>query len=378
MKIIIVQGPYYPVPSLLNTGAEKVWQQLGEAFVQRGHEVLHLSRQYAGLADREIVRGVTHVRLPSTNAPRSSFWYRLLDAPYSWRAYRKLAADADIVVTNCMWLPLFMRFRLARKLYVHVARMPKGQMRLYRHAARLLAVSSVVADAIRREVPQAASRVSIVPPCLTNNPPESMSETEIRNRSRRILYLGRLHPEKGVHLLMKAFARLRASDWVLEIGGSHQTKHGGGGEGYLQELQKAAATCAGRVEFSGMIPQEQLNNRYWAAAVMVYPSLAETGESFGMAPLEAMGCGCAAVVSDLACFRDYLVPGVNGFVFDHRSADPVAALTQLLQRVIDDEPLRSRVAAAGHRAARDFTVDRVAERYLEDFAKVAAEHPAIP
>jgi glycogen synthase len=39
--------------------------------------------------------------------------------------------------------------------------------------------------------------------------------------------------------------------------------------------------------------------------------VAETGEAFGVAPIEAMAYGCAPLVSNLACFRDFIEDGVT-------------------------------------------------------------------
>ena len=87
------------------------------------------------------------------------------------------------------------------------------------------------------------------------------------------------------------------------------------------------------IEWLGPIyDQQQLISHYQQAALFVYPSLAEQGETFGLAPLEAMACGAVPIVSNLACFRDFITPGVNGLVFNHRAADaPGLLATQILE-----------------------------------------------
>lgn len=345
---------------------------LGEEFARRGHAVTHFSRRFAGLPDYEVLHGVRHRRLVSRDAPKSKFWYRALDVLYSQRVFRALSPDCQIVISGSLWLPIFMRGRNARRLYVHVARLPKGQMRFYQHAARLQAVSRVVAMAIEREIPKAKNRISIVPPCLSNDPPVALNNEEVRHRDRRILYLGRIHPEKGIHLLLEAFAMLNLPDWELELVGSPLEKHGGGGEEYFEGLRELAKLTPGKVKFSGMIEQQEINGRFRSAAVMVYPSVAEKGESFGMAPLEAMSCGTPAIVSNLDCFKDYLIEGCNGLAFDHR-IDPVGNLSRTIKRFVTDEPFRQEVAWSGYQTSREFTVERVADRYLVDFEKLLQE-----
>ena len=57
MKITILQGAFLPVPPLRGGAIEKAWQGLGEAFVETGHEVTHISRLWGDLPAREKIRG---------------------------------------------------------------------------------------------------------------------------------------------------------------------------------------------------------------------------------------------------------------------------------------------------------------------------------
>jgi glycosyltransferase involved in cell wall biosynthesis len=111
-----------------------------------------------------------------------------------------------------------------------------------------------------------------------------------------------------------------------------------------------------------------LLEEYRAASIFVYPSVAETGEAFGLAPLEAMAAGCAVIVSSLRCFDDFIAPGASGLRFDHRAADPDNRLASELLRLVADPALLERIAAEGHRAARRFETPEIAARMLDDFA----------
>jgi glycosyltransferase involved in cell wall biosynthesis len=106
------------------------------------------------------------------------------------------------------------------------------------------------------------------------------------------------------------------------------------------------------------------------AKLFVYPSLAERGESFGLAPLEAMANGCPALVSNLRCFDDYLKKG-NGFRFDHNSKPPAAALSEQLHSLTTNDNLLLSTAVRAHEVARDYDVTTIAERYLEDFVSLS-------
>src|SRR5439155_24778478 len=113
--------------------------------------------------------------------------------------------------------------------------------------------------------------------------------------------------------------------------------------------------------------------KYRAATLFVYPSVAERGESFGLAPLEAMTHGCVVLVSDLHCFRDFVHENETGFIFNHRTADPARSLSDKLERVIVDHGTLGRMAEAGYRKSTEYSLERVANRFLADFQNVTNE-----
>ena len=98
--------------------------------------------------------------------------------------------------------------------------------------------------------------------------------------------------------------------------------------------------------------------------------LAEHGETFGLAALEAMSAGCAVVVSDLACFHDFIADEQTGFIFNHRAADPVEALQAKLRKLSNDPALVSRVASAGRAKSAEYSIENVATQFLNDFEEV--------
>lgn len=375
MKITIAQGAFLPVPPMRGGAVEKIWFALGREFVRRGHEVTHISRLFPGLPDGEVRDGVGHIRVRGHDTPRLLVWLKVLDLLYSLRVRRVLPA-ADILVTNTFWLPVLVRSKKRGALYVHVARYPKGQMRLYKHAARLQGVSEAVKEAILAEVPELAEKVCAIPNPLPNLPSASDAPS---SREKRLLYAGRIHPEKGIHLIIEAVARIGdrlPAGWRLVLVGPWEVAAGGGGESYFTELRRLAQPLGDRVEFTGPTYEPaRLAAHYRAASLFLYPSLAEKGETFGVSPLEAMSNGCPALVSDLACFRDFLEDDVNGFVFDHRAKDPAGALAEKIGALLGAP---DRLVTAGRRGvetAARFSVERIAGLYLDDFQSLLYSTP---
>jgi glycosyltransferase involved in cell wall biosynthesis len=369
MKITIVAGAFLPIPPIMGGAVEKVWFMLAKEFARHGHEIVVVSRASPALPDRAVADGVRYLRVRGFDTPRSLVWLKFLDLLYSLRA-RPVLPEADILVTNTFWLPVLAPASGRGRIYVHVARYPKGQMRFYGGAARLQAPSQAVATAIAAEAPQLEKKIAVIPypapVALTGGEPPPLA-----GRDKIVLFVGRVHPEKGVHLLVNVFAseaRTIFADWKLMIVGPTEERLGGGGESYARSLKNSAGAAGDRIVFTGAVFDPiELERIFRAARLFVYPSLAEHGESFGLAPLEAMTHRCAVLVSNLACFHDFIRDGENGFIFDHRSPDPVQDLRGKMQRLMDDETLLAAAADAGYRRAAQYSLPAVADQFLNDF-----------
>lgn len=363
MNITCVLGAFLPVPPLLGGAVERMWYALGLQFAGQGHRVTMISRRYADLPRENEADGIHHVRVGGFDTPARMGLRLAQDLIYSRRAAARVPHDSDVVITNSFWLPVVLPGKLARRAYVDVARMPKGQLRLYRHAARLRANSTPVAQAIRAELPSAqASCVTLVP----NPLPFLPSGLASKSGKGGLLYVGRVAEEKGLAILLKAL-RLLASPPPLEIVGPWDIAAGGSGDEYLAELKRLAEGLD--VSFRGAVwDAAQLNQIYRSAPIFVYPSIAEAGETFGLAPLEAMAWGSVPVVSDLECFKDFIVDGVNGLIFDHRRPEPEAGLASQLQRLLADPELTSTLSRRALEVRQTHSTEAIAAQFLADFA----------
>jgi glycosyltransferase involved in cell wall biosynthesis len=131
------------------------------------------------------------------------------------------------------------------------------------------------------------------------------------------------------------------------------------------------AKTEGKISFAGPIfDPAELASVFRNARLFIYPSLAERGESFGLAPLEAMAHGCGVLVSNLGCFRDFIRDGETGFIFDHRHQPIAETLRDKIDNIISDETLLARVTAAGYEKSAEYSTERVAEQFLKDFDSV--------
>ena len=95
--------------------------------------------------------------------------------------------------------------------------------------------------------------------------------------------------------------------------------------------------------------------------------MAERGETFGLAPLEAMAHGCPALVSALECFEDFIDDGKNGFVFNHRLPSAGDSLAARLKEILTRPELLATAGMNAYDTAKKFSIEKVARAYLEDF-----------
>src|SRR5580692_13086784 len=240
VRITIVIGPFYPIPPVLGGAVEKVHLLLAGAYRAAGHDVTIISRRYKDFAADEVVDGIRHIRIRSTDRSSSLAVNLLLDFCYAIRVACALP-PADVTITNAFFLPLVLPHRRAGKIYVQVGRYPKGQMLLYCRADRLQAVSQAVGQAIARQAPWLNRKIVIIPYAI---PDLYFSKPADSAREPVVLYVGRIAREKGIELLIQGFARLRpqgdaaaSQGWRLRIIGPHAIAQGGDGVEYLGQLQ---------------------------------------------------------------------------------------------------------------------------------------------
>lgn len=377
MRITILQGAFLPVPPLRGGAVEKLWFVLGKQFRQQGHSVCHVSRQFPGLPDHELIDGVRHLRVKGFDTPANGIHLKALDLVYSLRALKALP-PADILITNTFWMPILARrsqLSLGR-IMVSVERMPKGQIRFYGSSSCLRAPSSAVEQAIASEAPQLAGVIRMIPNPLPFLPPLVASQ----KHGPVILYCGRLIPEKGIALLIQAFTKAcewGLNGWSLRLVGPADIAGGGGGQGWLEDLLSLPRAKGLPIEWLGPIYIDQeLLSHYQQASIFVYPSLADKGEALPVAPLEAMACGAVPIVSDLACFRDFITPGVNGLVFNHRAADAPALLANHLLKLTSEPKQRAAMGEAAQAVRQSHDPAHIASDFLRCFEGMIQRCPS--
>lgn len=169
-----------------------------------------------------------------------------------------------------------------------------------------------------------------------------------------VFFLGRHEPRKGLAQLLEAVRRLDddVAVWV-------------GGEGPQTAELRDRFAADERIQWLGRISDEDKAARLRGADVFCAPSLG--GESFGVVLLEAMAASTAVVASDLPGYRNAARAGREALM---TPAGDVEALAGALRLVLSDASTRAELVAAGELRAQSFSMDQLAERYVELFERV--------
>lgn len=186
-----------------------------------------------------------------------------------------------------------------------------------------------VAEAEQYRAFGARGPIAVIPNAVevpTERSPELFLEQFPQLRGKRLLlYLGRLHPKKGLNLLVDAWAKL--SHTCPE---AHLVLAGPDAEGTAARLAAgiAAAGIEASVTFAGMLGQERKWSALAAAQAFVLPSFSE---GLSMSVLEAMGAGLPVLVTR-ACNMPEVTTLGAGWEFEANTRDLTKALEDFLSK----------------------------------------------
>jgi glycosyltransferase involved in cell wall biosynthesis len=289
---------------------------------------------------------------------------------------------------HCAWLRQFATAASERRL---------------RKVDLIIGVSDCITEGIRNRYPTLADRCHTVyngvdtarfcPGPVVSSPDD---------RPARLLYIGRLSPEKGVHLLIRAFKILAESRPTLQLdivgypgivpyiyllpdpenraAATLEPFYGSRafdmvrrqfllkGEAYLADLAAAAAGDS-RIIFHGGVLQSDTIAFYRRAAILVAPSIIE---SFGMPVAEASACALPVVASDCGGLPEIVEHRRTGILVSCGEAEEMAlAISQL----IDDPELARAMGEAGRqRILERFTWEASARRLADLIEKLSPAH----
>ncbi|MEY8876771.1 MAG: glycosyltransferase family 4 protein [Leptothrix sp. (in: b-proteobacteria)] len=371
-SIVFIVPELLPVPPTEGGAVEHWVHEVSQRLAQRGFRVTVVSRP----ADAPGDPAITYLGVPWTAAGRT--WLRLKQRSSRrnpLRALAKLAGvfgyalgvrralrglDADLVyLHNDPLLAALLPRRNGQKQVLHLHNdhlsLPAFKPLLTPLLARtdlVLCVSDFIRDRVRRACPAHAATVHTV---LNATDPERFRPRSTRTPDpaaafdctlTQFLYVGRLTADKGVHVLIDAFARLHQAHPLtrLTLAGSSFYAHAPR-TAYEGQLAAQAAPLGDAVRFSGFVPHARLSPMYAEADVVVVPSVWQ--EPFGLVAAEAMASGTCVIASAVGGLPELVTHNRTGLLVAPGDA---AALAAAMTRVLLDAALRQRLGQAARQA----------------------------
>ena len=229
----------------------------------------------------------------------------------------------------------------------------------------------------------------------TFRPPDECFPDDEKVGGARILFVGRVSPEKGIHTLLEAFARVvkaipearldivghRATlpaDFIVDISSDplvralerfYDGSTGGDYQRYLDETISRLG-LSGSVRFLGSMPHRELVAVYQAADVVVNPSLSE---SFGIAIVEGMACGVPVVGTKIGGMLETIRDGETGFLVEPEEPEELA---RAIRTILGDRELSHEMALNGRkRVVEMFSWRARAQRLLDVYRALSLGEP---
>jgi glycosyltransferase involved in cell wall biosynthesis len=222
-----------------------------------------------------------------------------------------------------------------------------------RAAEKVIALSTDQARFLEQEYQVSADKIAVIPNGIGSEfspKPETLGP---RDRPLRVLYVGRLSPQKALPRLVHAFAAMTQAVEALLVGEGDERP-------VIENLIRRYGLD--NVQLPGRRQDGELVAMYQWADVFVLPS---DREGMPLVALEAMASGLPVIATDVVGNRE-LLSGIGLLV----KPDP-AALAAALDEIAKNESLRSKLCKQSLAAAENYTVERLMECLSELYAEVA-------
>jgi len=279
----------------------------------------------------------------------------------TWRALAG-ATTPYFVFTHGMLDPWFKK-RYPLKHLKKWLYWPWGEYRVLRDAAAVLFTCEEERLLARQSFWLYRSR-EVVVSYGTSRPPQDeqrlaevfLSAYPALRDKRMLLFLGRIHEKKGCDLLVEAFARRCATtpDLHLVMAGPDQ-------QGWMPTLQQTAQRLGigDRVHWPGMLSGDLKWGAFYASDAFCLPS---HQENFGIAVVEALGCGRPVLISNKVNIWREIDADKAGFVEE----DTLEGTVGMLDRWLGTPPQDLAALRVAARASFDdrFRIEQVAERFV--------------
>jgi glycosyltransferase involved in cell wall biosynthesis len=275
---------------------------------------------------------------------------------------RSVPCASVLTILDLAFLRYPQFFRRSRRMYQRIL-----TRRSAHRATRIVAIS----ESTRRDVVElfgiASDKIAVIYPSIAPDFQPVDSDAIQRFRADKglpdqyLLYLGTIEPRKNLETLVIAYARFRS---LMGVQAPPLILAGAKGWYYESLFQRVRDLGIERdVTFVGYVSREEQPLWYAGAALFVYPSLYE---GFGMPIVEALGCGTPTITANTSS-----MPEAAGTLARLVAPNDDEALATTMYHTLYDDALRARTRVEGPNWARQFSLERMAQQYVDVYREAA-------
>lgn len=368
-----------PVPPVLG-GAIQTYIAAVAPLLARSHDLIVLgveAPQHLPATERR--DGVTYVRVPGRSLAvyrdevirfltQTSFdLIHIFNRPRLVLPVRQAQPDATLVLS------------LHNDMFDDLKIAPSEAQAALRELAAITTVSHYVGERVRSLYPEAGEKLHTIYSAVDVHrfaPAWSDQAKGIRQQLRAehglgkspvILFVGRLSPKKGAHILVHAMPAVvkKHPDAALVLVGSKWYGQDHVSD-YVAYLRALAAQSPARVITTGFVPPDQVHQWFWVGDLLACASLWQ--EPLARVHYEAMAAGLPIITSARGGNPEVVRGLGNGMVIEE--PDDPAALAAAISSLLGDPRGRREMGRRGRSLAEErFTWDRVARELLSVWAQ---------
>ena len=347
-------------------------------------------------------------KIPFKNPKSPRFNHRFYYLGYGLRIAQDLRKkQCDLVhLHNCSQLvPIIRALNPKIKIVLHMHCEWLHQLdyqtteRRLRQVDLVITPSDYITEAARQRFPQFSTRIQTIANGVDLEKFVDSSLGALNKKSssnsegKQLLYVGRICPEKGSHVLLEAFHKVLEKEpetqltlvgpmgvipyeylvalsedaKIQDLASFHQ------GDNWKIALRNAFEKLNkirdNAVTLTGCLAPTKLQPYYQKADIFIFPSVCQ--EAFGMPVAEAMVTGTPVIVSDGGGIPELLEEGKTGLVVERSNAD---ALAEAILKLLGDETLRKSMGKAAHkRAVEHFSFEKIADDLQQQYEQLCGK-----
>ena len=373
-------SPFLPLPPVKGGGIER---GIFEGIPHFKNTHFQVFSHIYGIERPVIVRGINaqYVQFPLNEKLYAwqNQWNYAIARKYHFSSFdfllirqviRHLKQDPDIIEirNNFFYIPLlrrrFPRSRFILKMhneyffaYPHLF---KQYVNIIDSVDRIITNSHFLKNRIIQQYPKAERKIQVIHNAVALHrfkklPDDDPGLLEFKRklnittpREKTFVFVGRIDPIKGVHILMDAFERVLArhpeariiitgSTWFADC---FRTP-------YLEKIRHKTLPWKHAVMFTGFIHHDELNYIYNLAGISVVPSVCQEG--FGLVNLESMAAGCAVIATRVGGIPEIVTHEKTGLLVEPSN---VHDLTEQMIYLLEHPEKREFLAANGRSYAQ--------------------------